>query len=84
MVLKLLYLNTLVKTSADPDTVASGPKMSRCSEVLDAIARYIYTGLQGGSIIKGRMNQENIMITCCPDGTGPVIFKIERLDEKTE
>ena len=25
-------LNTLVKTSADPDTVAGGPKMPHCSE----------------------------------------------------
>lgn len=39
-----------------------------CSEVWDAIARYIYTGLQGGSIMKGWMNQGN------------VIFKIERID----
>ena len=48
-------LNTLVKTSADPDTVAGGPKMPHCSEAWDAISRYIYTGLQGGSIIKGWM-----------------------------
>ncbi|MBR1486419.1 MAG: TIGR04076 family protein, partial [Synergistaceae bacterium] len=41
-------LNTLVKTSADPDTVAGGPKMPFCSELWDAISRYIYTGLQGG------------------------------------
>ena len=46
-------LNTLVKTSADPDTVAGGPKMPHCSEAWDAIARYIYTGLQGGSIMRG-------------------------------
>ena len=46
-------LNTLVKTSADPNTVAGGPKMPHCSEAWDAISRYIYTGLQGGSIMKG-------------------------------
>ena len=51
-----------------------------CSEAWDAIARYIYAGLQGGSIMKGWMNRENVMITCCSDGTRPVIFKIERLD----
>ncbi|MBS5078384.1 MAG: TIGR04076 family protein [Veillonella sp.] len=33
--------------------------------------------LQGGSIMKGWMKNENEMITCCSDGTRPVIFKIE-------
>lgn len=46
-------MNTLVKTSADPSTVAGGPKMPHCSEAWDAISRYIYTGLQGGSIMRG-------------------------------
>lgn len=50
--------------------------MPFCSEAWDAIARYIYTGLQGGSIMKGWMKEENTMITCCSDGTRPVIFKI--------
>lgn len=45
-------LNTLVKTDADPDAVAGGPKMPHCSEAWDAIARYIYAGLQGGSICR--------------------------------
>lgn len=73
-------LNTLTKTAADPDTVAEGTKMPHCSEAWDAFARYIYTGLQGGSIMKGWMKDENTMITCCSDGTRPVIFKIERID----
>ena len=59
-------LNTLVKTTADSDTIAGGPKMPFCSEAWDAIARYIYTGLQGGSIMNGWM-KKNIMITCCSD-----------------
>ena len=50
-------LNTLVKTTADPDTVAGGPKMPHCSELWDAISRYIYAGLQGGSIMKGWMDR---------------------------
>lgn len=58
-------LNTLVKTNDNVDTVAGGPKMPFCSEALDAIFRYIYTGLQGGSIMKGWMKKENEMITCC-------------------
>ena len=53
-----------------------------CSEAWDAIARYIYTGLQGGSIMRNWMNDERVMITCCSDGTRPVIFKIQRLDYK--
>jgi len=73
-------LNTLVKTNGDPDRVAGGPKIPFCSEAWDAIARYIYTGLQGGSIMKGWMKEENTMITCCSDGTRPVIFKVERID----
>ena len=77
-----LGLNTLINTNADPDTIAGGPKMPHCSEAWDAISRYIYTGLQGGLIMKGWMKEENTMITCCSDGTRPVIFKIERIDEQ--
>ena len=28
----------------------------------------------------GWMNDDKVMITCCNDGTRPVIFKIERID----
>ncbi|WP_229407996.1 TIGR04076 family protein [Massiliimalia massiliensis] len=51
-----------------------------CSEAWDAISRYVYTALQGGSIMKGWTNDEKMMIACCNDGTRPVIFKIERID----
>lgn len=30
--------------------------------------------------MRGWMRDENTMITCCNDGTRPVIFKIERID----
>ena len=40
-----------------------------CGEAWDAVSRYVYTALQGGSIMHG-----------CNDGTRPVIFKIERID----
>lgn len=73
-------INTLVKTTGDPDAVAGGPKHPFCSELWDAISRYIYAGLQGGSIMKGWMKEENTMIACCSDGTRPVIVKIERID----
>ena len=62
--------------------IVGGSKMPFCLEVWDAISKYIYTGLQGGSIMKGWMKDENTMITCCNDGLRPVIFKIERLDYK--
>jgi len=72
--------NTLVRTKGDPNTVAGGPQLPFCSEAWDAIARYIYTGLQGGSIMRGWMKEENTMIACCSDGTRPVVFQIERID----
>jgi uncharacterized repeat protein (TIGR04076 family) len=77
-------LGTLVKSSADPSKVAGGPDMPHCSEAWDAISRYIYAGLQGGSIMKGWMKDENVMIACCSDGTRPVVFKIERIDVDDE
>mgnify|MGYP003010389456 CR=1 FL=1 len=46
----------------------------------DAISRYVYTALQGGSIMHKWTNDERMMIACCNDGTRPVIFKIERID----
>lgn len=56
--------------------------MPHCSEAWDAVSRCIYTALQGGSVMRGWMNDERVMIACCSDGTRPVIFKIERLDYK--
>ncbi|MGN1022282.1 MAG: TIGR04076 family protein [Lachnospiraceae bacterium] len=73
-------LNTLVKSSSDPNETAGGPKVPFCSEAWDAISRYIYTALQGGSIMHGWTNDERVMITCCNDGTRPVIFRLERID----
>lgn len=55
---------------------------TQCSEAWDAISRYIYTALQGGSIMRNWTNDERMMIACCSDGTRPVIFKIERIDYK--
>lgn len=75
-------LNTLKQTVNTADGVAGGTAFPHCSEAWDAISRYIYTGLQGGSIMRGWMNDERVMIACCSDGTRPVIFKIERMDYK--
>lgn len=55
---------------------------TQCAEAWDCISRYIYTALQGGSIMRGWTKDERMMIACCNDGTRPVIFKIERLDYK--
>ncbi|MDO4164457.1 MAG: TIGR04076 family protein [Bacteroides sp.] len=52
-----------------------------CSEAWDCISRYVYAALQGGSIMRGWTNDEKMMITCCNDGTRPVVFKLERVDE---
>ncbi|MBQ1355672.1 MAG: TIGR04076 family protein [Solobacterium sp.] len=54
---------------------------TQCAEAWDCISRYIYTGLQGGAIMRGWTNDEKMMIACCNDGTRPVIFKIERIDD---
>lgn len=51
-----------------------------CAESWDAISRYVYAALQGGSIMRGWTRDEREMIACCNDGTRPVIFKIERID----
>lgn len=73
-------LNTLKKSTGNADTTAGGPKMPFCAEAWDAISRYIYTALQGGSIMHGWTNDDRVMIACCNDGTRPVVFKIERID----
>ena len=53
---------------------------TQCAEAWDCISRYIYSALQGGSIMRGWINDDRMMIACCNDGTRPVIFKIQRLD----
>lgn len=73
-------INTLIKTSGNADNIAGGPNLPFCSEAWDCISRYIYTALQGGSIMNGWTNDEKVMIACCNDGTRPVVFKIERID----
>lgn len=50
-----------------------------CGEAWDAISRYVYAAIQGGSIMRGWSQDEKVMITCCNDGTRPVIFKLERI-----
>ena len=66
----------------DEDTFWTMGRGTQCAEAWDCISRYIYTGLQGGSIMRNWTNDERVMIACCNDGTRPVIFKIERMDYK--
>lgn len=73
---------TLIKAGRDAEGIAGSTELPHCSEAWDAVSRYIYTALQGGSIMRGWMNDERVMIACCSDGTRPVIFKIQRLDYK--
>ncbi len=62
--------------------LADSDSGSQCAEAWDCISRYIYTALQGGSIMRNWTNDERMMIACCNDGTRPVIFRIERIDYK--
>ena len=52
-----------------------------CAEAWDCVSRYIYAGLNGGSFMHAWTNDDRVMIACCNDGTRPVIFKLERIDE---
>lgn len=72
----------LFERYGDEDTFWTQGKGAHCSEAWDCFSRYVYTALQGGSIMRGWTNDEHIMIACCNDGTRPVIFKLERLDYK--
>lgn len=66
----------------DEDTFWRAGNGTQCAEAWDCISRYIYTALQGGSIMRNWTNDERMMIACCNDGTRPVIFKIQGLDYK--
>lgn len=46
-----------------------------CGEAWGAVSRYVYSALQGGSI----MNDNFMMIGCCNSGTRSVIFNIARI-----
>ena len=72
----------LFERYGDEDTFLTQGKGAHCSEAWDCFSRYVYTALQGGSIMRNWTNDEHLMIACCNDGTRPVIFKIERLDYK--
>lgn len=51
-----------------------------CEQAWDVVSLYIYTALQGSSIMHGWTNDDRMMIACCNDGTRLIVFKIERID----
>lgn len=71
---------TLVKAGGPEEGISGSAGVPHCSEAWDAVSRYIYAALQGGSIMRGWMKDERVMIACCSDGTRPVVFKLQRLD----
>lgn len=71
---------TLLKRTAQQDDFYHLMNGKFCGEAWDAISRYVYTALQGGSIMRNWTNDDRMMIACCNDGTRPVIFKLERID----
>lgn len=70
----------LLKRTSERDDFYHLMNGNFCGEAWDAISRYVYTALQGGSIMHKWTNDDRMMIACCNDGTRPVIFKIERID----
>ena len=49
-----------------------------CSEAWQAVHKYIYTALQGGTPMGDWAKDENTIVLSCIDGVRPVIFKVER------
>lgn len=56
---------TVFERYGGEDTFWTQAGVAHCSEAWDCISRYIYTALQGGSIMRGWTNDEHIMIACC-------------------
>ena len=70
----------VLKRTAEQDDFYHLMNGKFCGEAWDAVSRYVYSALQGGSIMRKWTNDDRMMIACCNDGTRPVIFKIERID----
>lgn len=66
--------------TADMDNYSRCMDGKFCADAWDALNKYIYAGLLGGSFKKGCKNNK-VMLACCNDGTRPVIFKLEILDK---
>ncbi len=55
----------LLKRTAERDDFYHLMNGKFCGEAWDAISRYVYTALQGGSIMHKWTNDERMMIACC-------------------
>ena len=51
-----------------------------CSEAWNAISTYVFTMVQGG---EPSWAVNHTILTCCNDGARPVVFKLERIDDRS-
>lgn len=51
-----------------------------CSEAWNAISTYVFTMVQGG---EPSWAVNHTILTCCNDGARPVVFKPERIDDRS-
>lgn len=51
-----------------------------CIDAWDSISKYVYSAIQGGNLM-WTWCDEKTLISCCNDGTRPVVFKLERIEE---
>ena len=75
-------LNTLIRTSGDPRAIPGGPVIPHCALAWDVLSRFIAVGLAGGSFGGNGIEPNGSAVLCCPDGTRPVVFRVERLDAR--
>ena len=48
-----------------------------CGEAWDSIKRYVFSAIHGGTMIGG-----DSYVACCNDGSRPVMFRLDRIDEE--
>ena len=55
----------VLKRTAEQDDFYHLMNGKFCGEAWDAISRYVYSALQGGSIMRNWTNDDRMMIACC-------------------
>ena len=67
----------------DIATYGSMNRGNFCTEAWDAISKYIWTCMRGGSPMEeGWYRDDRVTVACCNDGIRPVIFRIERVEDE--